>query len=135
MQLFNNELDSELPSPLVLAYLGDAVYELFVRKELISRGHSAVNNLHMHTVKLVKASSQAKLLHEIEDKLTLEEIKIVKKGRNTKSTVPKNADMVDYRYSTGLEALLGYLYWKKENQRLEYILQSLMKISYNLLEE
>jgi ribonuclease-3 family protein len=135
MQFFNNKIDSELPSPLVLAYLGDAVYELFVRKELIARGYGVVNDLHMHTVKLVKASSQAKLLHEIENELTSEEIKIVKKGRNTKSTVPKNADMCDYRYSTGLEALIGYLYWKKENQRLEYILQTLMNISSDSLGE
>ncbi|MBZ4688259.1 MAG: mini-ribonuclease [Clostridia bacterium] len=124
MEFRSRDIAPESVSPLALAYLGDAVYELFVRETLIQRGVIGVNNLHRKTVKLVKASAQAELLHKVEDQLTEEEMKIVKKGRNTKSSVPRNVDMADYRYSTGFEALVGYLYLKGDNERFQELFKA-----------
>src|SRR5699024_1204819 len=97
-------------SPLQLAYIGDAVYELFVRTYLLNRGLK-VNELHKEATKYVKAKSQSEIVHGIFDKLYEDEKSYVKKGRNAKSyTSPKNANIVDYKYATGLECLFGYLY-------------------------
>lgn len=109
-------------SPLALAYIGDAVLELFVRTHLVAQGYNKVNVLHKKAVKFVNASTQASLLRLIEDNLTEAERAIVRRGRNAKSGhVPKNASLIDYRYSTGLESLLGYLYLKGEAQRVKEI--------------
>ena len=110
-------------SPLTLAFIGDSVYEMFIRTKILSLGNRPVNELHKIAVKFVKASAQAKAAHEIFEKLTEEEKNIYKRGRNTNiHTVPKNADMADYRHATALEALIGYLYTKGEEARLEEIL-------------
>jgi ribonuclease-3 family protein len=110
-------------SPLALAYVGDAVYELFVRRYLIMKGMAKVNDLHREAVIFVKATTQAKIIHELEQELSDEERKIVKKGRNAKSgQIPKNTGTIEYRYSTGFESLLGYLYLDGQLERLEEIL-------------
>lgn len=112
----------QLP-PLVLAYIGDAVYELYVRTGLIEAGLTKVNDLHRRAIKLVRAGFQAQFLQEIEGVLNEEELAIMRRGRNAKSGhVPKNADMIDYRYSTGFESLIGYLYLKGEQERLAELL-------------
>lgn len=99
-------------SPLVLAYLGDTVYETYIREYLIRQNtQRKVNDLHKLAIKYVKAKAQATIIHEIEIELTEEESKIYKRGRNQKSnTSPKNADIIDYKHATGFEALVGYLY-------------------------
>lgn len=110
--------------PLVLAYIGDAVYEVYIRTMLIVSKKTNVNMLHKMSVKYVKAKAQSDIIHRINDKLTQEEQDIVRRGRNAKSaTVPKHAEITDYRYSTGYEALIGYLYLMNHNERLMEILR------------
>lgn len=130
--IHNNALDNvdiklsdiEMLNPLVLAYIGDAVYGLFVRTLLILKGITQVSKLHRESVNYVKAKSQAEILAEITDELTESEKDIVRRGRNTKSaTVPKNAEVIDYRMATGFEALIGHLYLTGNILRLIQILE------------
>ncbi|MBS3969156.1 MAG: Mini-ribonuclease 3 [Clostridia bacterium] len=125
LNLEANDVNPEFMNPLVWAYIGDAVYELYVRTHLVTRGPSKVNQLHCESIKYVKASAQADFARKITENLNEDEIRIMKRGRNTKSTVPKNADVADYRYSTGLESLLGYLYLQNKKERLMEILSML----------
>ncbi|HHY82526.1 MAG TPA: Mini-ribonuclease 3 [Clostridiales bacterium] len=114
--------------PLVLAYLGDTVYDLFVRTYLIHTNDVSVHQLHLKSVSFVKAGSQSKSLHEIDNLLTEDEKYIVRRGRNAKSgTVPKNADVVEYRQATGFESLIGYLYLTHQEERLCEILGHVLK--------
>ncbi len=109
-------------SSLALAFVGDAVFNLFIRTMLVGSGKK-VKDLHEESVKFVKASAQAEIIKKIEGFLSDEERSIFKTARNTKvNTVPKNADITDYHYSTGFEALLGYLYLTGQNERLNKIL-------------
>ena len=106
-------------SPLALAYIGDAVYELAIRTRVVSRGNVQVSKMHKKSAGLVKAESQAALFKLISEELTEEEMAVYKRGRNAKSyTMAKNATMTDYRMATGLEALVGYLYLKEDFERL-----------------
>ena len=115
-------------SPLVLAYMGDAVYELYIRSMLVSKANTQVNKLHKEATKYVKAKAQSELVEKIMDKLTEEEIAIYKRGRNAHSyTSAKNADIVDYRRATGFEALIGYLYIKGDNKRIFELLNGTVK--------
>lgn len=121
-------------SPLTLAYVGDAVYELFIRT-IIARRDGKVKDLHKATVKFVKASSQAKILKNLKKHLTSEEKDVVRNARNTKvNSVPKNADVADYHYSTGFEALIGFLYLTGQNIRLNEILMASYQIGNKLNE-
>ncbi len=104
--------------PLVLAYIGDGFFNLFVRTRLLHFEQNKVRVLHSHGSRMVSATLQAYALRALEDELTEEERAVVRRGRNAKSTVPKSASVADYRYSTGFEALLGFLYLKGENTRL-----------------
>ncbi|WP_129599417.1 Mini-ribonuclease 3 [Anaerophilus nitritogenes] len=120
--------------PLVLAYIGDAVYEVYVRRYTMSHYKKNVNYLHKMSTKFVQAKSQAKIVHDLEEELSEEEWTIVKKGRNQKSSsVPKNACLTDYKYATGFEALIGYLYLNKNITRLEEIIQRGIEIIEKLL--
>jgi len=106
-------------SPAQLAYAGDAVYELLVRSYIIHNNDINVNKMHKLSVNFVKANSQAYVIGVLEDELTEEEKRIVKRGRNAKITSsPKNAEMMEYRYATGFEALFGYLYLSNDINRL-----------------
>ncbi len=113
-------------SPLVLAYIGDAIYELYVRNSLVSKHNIQVDKLHKMAVSMVKSSAQAKSFHKIENILTEEELAVFKRGRNAKSSVPKNSDMSEYKTATGLEALVGYIYLKGENKRLDEIMNMIL---------
>lgn len=105
-------------SPLTLAYIGDGVYELIVRTVLVELANQPVKVLHRKASTIVKAEAQARLIHEIMDSLTQEELAIYKRGRNAKSaTSAKNASIADYRTATGLEALMGYLYMENNTER------------------
>ena len=98
-------------SPLVLAYIGDAVYELIVRSILVSMGNRPVNKLNKDATSLVKAGAQSEIIKLISDKLSEEEYTVFKRGRNSSPhTMAKNASMTDYKYATGFEALIGFLY-------------------------
>lgn len=112
-----------LLNPLVLAYIGDAVYELYVRQYVISGGNHRPNHLHRAATGYVSAKAQSKLLAALMPTLSEEEQDIVKRGRNAKSgTTAKNADVLEYRHSTAFECLIGYLYYQKSFKRLKEIM-------------
>jgi len=113
-------------SPLTLAYIGDAVYELYVRRMLVGEKNLTVDKLHKTAIEYVKAKGQCERFYKIENILTEEEMEAFKRGRNTKSTVPKNADMHDYRIATGLEALIGYIYLSGNSKRLDEIMNIIL---------
>lgn len=114
-------------SPLALAYIGDACFELLVRSEILDVRKNP-NKLHRESIKFVRAKSQKELFKNIEDKLTEEEFKVFKRGRNAKPhTIPKNADPIDYRIATGVEALFGYLYLLKKYERIREIFKEMTK--------
>ena len=116
-------------NPLVLAYIGDAVYECYIRKYLLATQGTLVNQLHNHATKFVKAEAQATIVHSILENLTEEEVTIVKRGRNSKSgSVPKNANLSDYKYATGFEALMGYLYLIGSQERLLDLISKAIKL-------
>ncbi len=118
------ESDISSYSPLVLAYLGDAVYEVYIRTLLVSEGNSTVHKLHKRSVDYVKAKAQSDILHRIMDELSPDEQDIARRGRNAKSgTIPKNANVTEYKHATAFEALLGYLYLKKDYTRLKQLLK------------
>ena len=106
-------------SPLTLAYIGDAIYELVIRTILVEKGNAQVNKLHQRASKLVKASAQSEIIEKLKPYLTEEEMGIFKRGRNAKSfTMAKNASMSDYRRATGFEALMGHLYLTEQWDRM-----------------
>lgn len=112
-------------SGLTLAYVGDAVFELYVRKHLIYSGSTKPNELHQQTITFVSAKSQARIvLHWLEnDLLTKEEERVVARGRNAKTrSIPKHTNVQTYRYSTGFEALIGYHYLLNNEERLVQLL-------------
>ena len=117
-------LDVKMLSPLVWAYVGDSVYELYIRTQLVNFSNAKPHKLHLETIKFVKAEAQAKILDKIWDSLTEEEQEIFKRGRNTENHhLPKNGNVADYSHATGFEALIGYLYLSKQDERLEEILK------------
>ena len=110
-------------SPLVLAYVGDTIYALYVRTQLILTTDATAHGLPMQAAQRVCAKGQAEALRRIWDQLTEEEQGVYKRGRNSHmGTVPKNAAIQDYRAATGLEALLGYLYLGGQDQRLTQLM-------------
>ena len=110
-------------SPLVLAYIGDAVYELMIRSILVSMGNRPVNKLNKDATSLVKAAAQSEIVKLISDNLSEEEYTVFKRGRNSSPhTMAKNASMSDYKYATGFEALIGFLYLDNRCDRaLEFV--------------
>ena len=113
------EVDVSTYSPLTLAYIGDGIYDLIIRSIVVNRGNKQVNKLHKETSSLVQASAQSLMMRTMQEHLTEEETAVYKRGRNAKSISPaKNQSITDYRRATGFEALLGYLYLKKEWKRM-----------------
>ena len=120
----NDKLEVDQMSPLIWAYVGDSVYELYIRTYLTNTTKLKPHKLHVESIKYVKAKAQAEKLEEIMDKLTEKEIEIVKRGRNAENHhLPKNATVQEYMYSTAFEALIGYLYLTKQDERLQEILK------------
>lgn len=113
-------------SPLALAYLGDGVYELYVRERILRENENLpAYALHKSAVHYVSAAAQSASMHAVEPMLDERETAAYKRGRNAKSpTVPKNADVGDYRRATGFEALLGFLYLEGEEERLSEIMSA-----------
>lgn len=121
----------EMPA-LALAYIGDAVWEVYVRQHLLAMGELKPHRLQTGAVNYVKAKAQSDILHHIMTELNEEEQAVVRRGRNAKSgTVPKNADVIDYRHSTGFETVIGYLYLKSEFDRLN----ELVNLSISFIDE
>ena len=110
-------------SPLTLAYLGDTIYETYIREYLIKKSiYTKINELHRSAIMYVSAAAQSKAIKSMEGILSEEETTIYKRGRNyKKSTGAKNASIIDYRHATGFESLIGYLYLKGDTDRLEFI--------------
>jgi ribonuclease-3 family protein len=124
-----SDSDIRMYNPLVLAYVGDSVYDTFIRTMLVSNGSIQVNKLHKKSIKFVSAKAQAEITEQLYNILSEDEQDIVRRGRNTKSnSVPKNADMNDYRYATGFEALIGYLYLIGNTQRLMELFEMISKM-------
>lgn len=111
-------------SPLVLAYIGDGIYDLVIRTVVVNRGNTQANKLHKKTSSLVKAAAQSAMIDGLLEILTEEEMAVYKRGRNAKSaTMAKNATMQDYRKATGFEALMGYLYLDNQWERMVYLMK------------
>ena len=118
------EVDVRAYSPLTLAYIGDAVYEVIIRTVVVERANRAANELHKRTVRYVQAGTQAAMIEALLEELTEDEAAVYKRGRNAKSyTVPKNASIQDYRKATGFEALVGYLYLTGQTERMLYLVK------------
>lgn len=113
------EIDIRTYSPLTLAYIGDAVFEIIVRTLIVEKGQRAANTLHKHTTKIVCAQTQAKMIDAVYEYLTEEEQDIYRRGKNTKlHSTARNASLADYRRATGFEALCGYLFLKDDTVRI-----------------
>ena len=113
----------KLMPPLTWAYIGDCVYELYVRTKLVNETNLKPHYLHIEAIKKVKAKAQAETLNKIYEELTEEEKDVVRRGRNAENHhLPKNANVQEYMYSTAFEALIGYLYLTKQEKRLKEIL-------------
>ena len=124
IELKRSKEEVNLMSPLTWAYVGDGVYELYIRTKLINETNMKPHALHIEAIKYVKAQAQAEILNKIYDKLTEEEKEIVRRGRNSENHhLPKNANVQEYMYSTAYEALIGYLYLTKQTERLQEILR------------
>lgn len=114
-----SEVDIRTYSPLTLAYIGDAIYDLIIRTVVVERANRPANNLHKMTIRYVNAGTQAQMARVLEEELSEEEAAVYHRGRNAKSyTTAKNASVAEYRMATGLEALFGYLYLKGKTDRL-----------------
>ncbi|MBQ3054406.1 MAG: ribonuclease III [Clostridia bacterium] len=123
---FKLEEKPSMYSPLTLAYVGDGVYELYVRSFLVSRGNLSSKLLHREATAYVSAEAQSNFMEILEPLLTEEETAVYKRGRNAKSyTVPKHAQLIDYKRATGLETLIGYLYLSEREDRIEEIMSLL----------
>lgn len=122
IELKKDEQEVNLMPPLVWAYVGDCVYELVIRTKLVEETKLKPHALHIEAIKHVKAKAQAETLNKIYDELTDKEKDIVRRGRNAENHhLPKNANIQDYMYATAFEALIGYLYLTKQNNRLKEI--------------
>ena len=114
------EKDVNEMSPLTWAYIGDAVFELFIREKLVENTKLKPHKLHIESIKYVRASAQANTLRNIEGNLTEEEKEIVRRARNAKNHhLPKNTDVNDYMHSTAFEGLIGYLYLSRKRRKAE----------------
>jgi len=128
--LKKNETEINMMSPLTWAYVGDSVYELYIRTYLSNTTNLNPHKMHIEAIKYVKANAQAKILDSLMEFLTDDEKEIVRRGRNTDNHhLPKHASHTDYMYSTAFEALIGYLFLTKKDNRLEEIL----KLSVNII--
>lgn len=113
------EVDIRTYSPLTLAYIGDAIFEMVIRTLIVEKGQRAANSLHKHTTKIVCAGTQAAMIEALSDVLTDEEQSVYRRGKNTKiNSSAKNASLADYRKATGFEALCGYLYLSGNTRRV-----------------
>lgn len=130
--LSNTEVDADLLSPLTLAFIGDTVYDLLVREEIICDANRPANDLHSLAVKKVKASAQAKAISDILPQLTEKETAVFKRGRNAKSGhIAKNATTGDYHKATGLEAVFGYLYLTNQLDRIVELYELIKRSNNN----
>lgn len=118
-------VDIKAYSPLTLAYMGDAVYELFIRTHVVTRGNAPVNKLNRTASRLSRAATQSAMAEQLMESFTEEELAVYRRGRNAHSyTKAKNATTGDYRRATGLEAVFGYLYLTGDTDRIAALIQT-----------
>lgn len=123
------EIDVNQMSPLTWAYMGDCIYEKYIREYLVTNTKYKPHKLHIEATKLVKASSQAYILQKLENELSDDEKEIVRRARNTENHhLPKNATIQEYMYATAFEGLIGYLYLTNQKERLEEILKKSLEL-------
>ena len=115
-------------APLSLAFIGDAVYAVAVREFLLREGDRKVKQFHNDAVAFVRSSAQSRAVRALWDELTEEEQGYVRRGRNTSSAVPKHSTVSDYRYATGFETLLGFLYLEGRQDRLQHLLKRSIEV-------
>lgn len=128
-----DEIEVNQMSPLVWAYIGDSVYEQYIRNYLVTNTKYKPHKLHVEATKFVKAAAQAKILQNIENDLTEEEKEVVRRTRNTKNHhLPKNSNVQEYMYATAFEGLIGYLHLTKKEERLQEILKRSLEINCKL---
>ena len=130
LEIDRNKEENEvnMMSPLIWAYVGDCVFELYVRTHLVNTTNLKPHMLHIKSIEYVKAKAQADILNKIDSILTDEEKDIVRRGRNVQNHhLPKNANVQEYMYATAFEALIGYLYLTKQDERLKEILEISIK--------
>ena len=128
MRLYGKDIKADTLSPLTLAFTGDAVFSLYIREMLVCEANRPVGQLHKLSVNWVKAEAQSKGMHAILPLLTEKETEVFKRGRNAHTShTPKNQSGCDYHYATGFEALVGYLYLKDETERLNQLLNEVIK--------
>jgi ribonuclease-3 family protein len=128
MRLYGKDIKADTLSPLTLAFTGDAVFSLYIREMLVCEANRPVGQLHKLSVNWVKAEAQSKGMHAILPILTDKELEVFKRGRNAHTShTPKNQSGCDYHYATGFEALVGYLYLKDETERLNELLNEVIK--------
>ncbi len=128
------EVDVRAYSPLTLAYIGDAVYEMVIRTVIVERANKAANELHKKAVKYVQAATQSVMIMALQDILTEDELAVFKRGRNAKSnTSAKNASITDYRKATGFEALIGFLYLMDDMDRVLFLVkEGIARVGLNI---
>ena len=128
MRLYGKDIKVDTLSPLTLAFTGDAVFSMYIREMLVCEANRPVGQLHKLSVNWVKAEAQSKGMHAILPLLTEKETEVFKRGRNAHTShTPKNQSGCDYHYATGFEALVGYLYLKDETERLNELLNEVIK--------
>ena len=121
-------VDPRTYSPLVLAYIGNAVYELLIRTKVINHGSMQVNKMHKKSASLVKAETQANIIKAIQDDLTEEELAVFRRGRNAQvHSIPSHASRAQYSTATALEALFGWLYLSGQRQRASDLFETMME--------
>lgn len=128
MRFIDNKVNAKQLSPLNLAFIGDAIYEIFVREMLVCNANRPVNDLHRESVKYVSAQAQTAAFEKIKDVLTEEETAQFKRGRNAKvGHSPKSASEAEYHTATGVEALFGYLYLSDRHDRIRQLFDIIIK--------
>ena len=124
MEEYIKNVDLQMISMQTLAFIGDAVYNVYIRTYLAANSNSKAGILHRESIKYVSAKGQSYTIDKIMQILTDDEVDVYKRGRNTNiQTVSKNVDVVEYKKATGFEALIGYLYVKNEKSRLEFLIK------------
>ena len=128
-EMIKSEMELNTISPLVWAYVGDSVYELYIRTHLVNTTKLRPHRLHIETIEYVRAKAQSNILNKLKNQLTESEMEIVRRTRNTENHhLPKNAEIEDYKYATALEGLIGYLYLNGNQTRLQEILKLCLEL-------
>lgn len=128
MEEYIKNIDLQTVSMQTLAFIGDSVYDLYIRTYLASQANEKAGKLHKKAISYVSAKAQANIVDNISDKLTEEEMQIYKRGRNTNISTNKHVDIVQYKKATGFEVLIGYTYLTNNISRLEEIIKCCIKI-------